>query len=108
MICQMFHTVSRMRENCTYGSMRGRTYPAGASRSTLHTSGTVRRKDGRKKDKNLRYRSSEDDNRSFAFRIRTRRNERGEIIEAFYNPTPNDRNLEFDRKANLNRADRKW
>ena len=24
-----------MRENCTYGSMRGRTYPAGASRSTL-------------------------------------------------------------------------
>ena len=25
-----------MRENCTYGSMRGRTYPAGASRSTLH------------------------------------------------------------------------
>ena len=35
-ICQMFHTVSRMRENCTYGSMRGRTYPAGASRSTLH------------------------------------------------------------------------
>ena len=37
MICQMFHTVSRMRENCTYGSMRGRTYPAGASRSTLHS-----------------------------------------------------------------------
>ena len=35
-ICQMFHTVSRMRENCMYGSMRGRTYPAGASRSTLH------------------------------------------------------------------------
>ena len=30
-----FHTESRMRENCTYGSMRGRTYPAGASRSTL-------------------------------------------------------------------------
>ena len=30
------HTVSRMRENCTYGSMRGRTYPAGASRPTLH------------------------------------------------------------------------
>ena len=25
-----------MRENCTYGSMRGRTFPAGASRSTLH------------------------------------------------------------------------
>ena len=29
------HTESRMRENCTYGSMRGRTYPAGASRPTL-------------------------------------------------------------------------
>ena len=22
-----FHTESRMRENCTYGSMRGRAYP---------------------------------------------------------------------------------
>ena len=33
-----FHTESRMRENCTYGSMRGRAYPAGASRSTLHPS----------------------------------------------------------------------
>ena len=33
-----FHTESRMRENCTYGSMRGRTYPAGASRPTLHPS----------------------------------------------------------------------
>ena len=38
MTCQRFHTVSRMRENCTYGSMRGRTYPAGASRPTLHSS----------------------------------------------------------------------
>ena len=27
-----------MREICTYGSMRGRAYPAGASRSTLHPS----------------------------------------------------------------------
>ena len=25
-----------MRENCTYGLTRGRAYPAGASRSTLH------------------------------------------------------------------------
>ena len=33
-----FHTESRMRENCTYGSMRGRAYPTGASRSTLHPS----------------------------------------------------------------------
>ena len=31
-----FHTESRMRENCTYGSMRGRAHPTGASRSTLH------------------------------------------------------------------------
>ncbi|MDY5596495.1 MAG: hypothetical protein SPG40_03225 [Kiritimatiellia bacterium] len=31
------HTESRMRENCTYGSMRGRAYPAGASRSTLQS-----------------------------------------------------------------------
>ena len=27
-----------MRENCTYGSMRGRAYPMGALRSTLHPS----------------------------------------------------------------------
>jgi hypothetical protein len=24
-----FHTESRMRENCTYGSMRGRAFPTG-------------------------------------------------------------------------------
>jgi len=41
MTCQRFHTESRMRENCTYGSMRGRTYPTGASRSTLHMITTV-------------------------------------------------------------------
>ena len=41
-----FHTESRMREICTYGSMRGRTYPAGASRSTLHPLGVKSR--GRK------------------------------------------------------------
>lgn len=78
------------------------------------------------KDRNLRYHSSEDHNLSFAFRIRTRRNERGEIVEAFYgkiyrnpkllggggyplngfemvyylNPTSLDRNLEWDRKNN--------
>ena len=33
-----FHTESRMRENCTYGSMRGRAHPTRASRSTLHPS----------------------------------------------------------------------
>lgn len=78
------------------------------------------------KDRNLRYHSSEDHNLSFAFRIRTRRNERGEIVDAFYgkiyrnpkllggggyplngfemvyylNPTSLDRNLEWDRKNN--------
>lgn len=78
------------------------------------------------KDRNLRYHSSEDRNRSFAFRIRTRRDERGEIEEAFYgkvygnpslidgggypllgfemtyylNPVSLDRNLEWDRKNN--------
>ena len=33
-----FHTESRLRETCTYGSMWGRAYPTGASRSTLHPS----------------------------------------------------------------------
>ena len=31
------HTESRMRENCTYGLMRGRAHPRGVSCSTLHT-----------------------------------------------------------------------
>lgn len=77
-------------------------------------------------DKSLRYYSSEDRNRSFAFRVRTRRGAHGEIVEAFYgkiygnprllagggypllgfemtyylNPVPLDRNLEWDRKNN--------
>ena len=77
-------------------------------------------------DTKLKRHSSEDRNRSFAFRIRTRRNERGEIVGAFYgkiyrnpkllggggyplngfemayylNPTPLDRNLEWDRRNN--------
>lgn len=77
-------------------------------------------------DKRLRYHSSEDRNRSFAFRVRTRRGAHGEIVEAFYgkiygnprlidgggypllgfemtyylNPVPLDRNLEWDRKNN--------
>lgn len=78
------------------------------------------------KDANLRYSSSEDRNQSFAFRIRTRRDDCGEIIEAFHgkiygnpnlidgggypllgfemtyylNPVSLDRNLEWDRKNN--------
>lgn len=77
-------------------------------------------------DKRLKHHSNEDPNRSYAFRIRTRRNERGEVVEAFYgkiyqnprllggggyplhgfemvyylNPTSLDRNLEWDRKNN--------
>ncbi len=33
-----------MRENCTYGSMRGRAYPTGAFRSTLHPHGLFARR----------------------------------------------------------------
>jgi len=72
------------------------------------------------------HHESTDKNRHFCFRIRTRRNEKGEIVESYYgkiygdigpvsdkknlygvtflyylNPTPNDRNLEWDRKTNL-------
>ena len=36
MITTVSHTESRMREICTYGSMRGRAHPMGAFRSTLH------------------------------------------------------------------------
>jgi hypothetical protein len=72
------------------------------------------------------HHESTDKNRHFCFRIRTRRNEKREIVESYYgkiygdirpvsdkknlfgvtflyylNPTPNDRNLEWDRKNNL-------
>ncbi|MGN1046721.1 MAG: hypothetical protein ACI4QG_06450, partial [Candidatus Cryptobacteroides sp.] len=82
------------------------------------------------KDRKLQYRQSYDENRNFCFRIRTRRDEEGKIVEAYYgkiywdiifvhqarpefvpvasvcmkyylNPTPLDRNLEWDRKTNL-------
>ncbi len=56
-----------------------------------------------------------DKNRNYYFRVRTKLNEQGEIESAHYgkiygefpsityylNPTPNDRNLEFDPKQNL-------
>ena len=74
--------------------------------------------------------SNYDENRCYCFRIRTRRDDRGRIVEAYYgkiygditfvyqfrpefvpvasvcmsyylNPTPLDRNLEWDRKTNL-------
>ena len=75
----------------------------------------------------LEYVGNYDENRCFCFRIRTRRDDRGRIVEAYYgkiygdilmytgynfivcgvkflyyhNPTPLDRNLEWDRKTNL-------
>ena len=79
------------------------------------------------RDKTLEHVGSYDENRCFCFRIRTRRDDRGRIVEAYYgkiygdilmytgynfivcgvkflyylNPTPLDRNLEWDRKTNL-------
>jgi len=86
-------------------------------------------------DEKLRWQSSYDEKRCFCFRIRTRRNDRGEIVEAYYgkiygdflietksnpyvpvasaqfryylNPTPLDRNLEWDRKTNLFTPDKR-
>ena len=70
--------------------------------------------------------NNSDKNRHYCFRIRTRRDAEGRIVSALYgkvygdfrindlsgiaftyylNPTPNDRNLEFDRKTNFNLTD---
>ena len=70
-----------------------------------------------------------DTSRNYAFHIRTQKDKNGNITSAYYgkvygdfrvnylrgiafryylNPTPNDRNLEFDRKTNLNTADKCW
>ena len=72
---------------------------------------------------------NDDKSRNYAFRIRTEKDEKGNITSAYYgkvygdfrvnylrgiaflyylNPTPNDRNLEFDRKTNLNTIDKTW
>ena len=79
--------------------------------------------------KSLQYSGHFDGKRNFAFRIRTQRDEKGEISSAYYgkvygditfkklfgnslavasvtflyylNPTPNDRNLEWDMRNNL-------
>ena len=80
--------------------------------------------------KNLKHSSHYDQSRNFAFRIRTEFDEKGKIVSAYYgkiygdidfkkmfgtdveavaapsflyylNPTPNDRNLEWDMKKNL-------
>ena len=82
------------------------------------------------RDKNVKYFSSSNPDRNFAFRIRTKRDKDGRIISAYYgkiygdieikkfsfglevpvaapsfmyylNPTPLDRNLEWDVKTNL-------
>ena len=79
------------------------------------------------RNRKLEYEGSYDENRCFCFRIQTRRDDRGRIVEAYYgkiygdilmytgynfivcgvkflyylNPTPLDRNLEWDRKTNL-------
>jgi hypothetical protein len=82
------------------------------------------------KDKKVKYFSSSNPDRNFAFRIRTKRDKDGRIISAYYgkiygdieikkfsyglkvpvatpaflyylNPTPLDRNLEWDMKTNL-------
>ncbi len=77
-------------------------------------------------DDAYQHQESRDENRHFCFRIRTRKNEKGEIIESYYgkiygdigtvadkknlygvtflyylNLRPNDRNLEWDMKNNL-------
>ena len=70
--------------------------------------------------------NNSDKNRHYCFRIRTRRDAEGRIVSGLYgkvygdfrindlsgiaftyylNPTPNDRNLEFDRKTNFNLTD---
>ena len=81
------------------------------------------------RDKNVKYFSSSRPGRNFAFRIRTRKDKDGKIVSAYYgkiygdieikkpytvevsvaapsfmyyfNPTPLDRNLEWDMKTNL-------
>jgi len=80
------------------------------------------------KDKSVTYFTSSNPDRNFAFRIRTKKDENGKIVSAFYgkiygdidfkkftskvpvaapsfmyylNPTPLDRNLEWDMKTNL-------
>ena len=79
-----------------------------------------------KRDLNLFFTTSYSKELCQCFRIRTKRNEKGEVVEAFYgkmygdfkiytgnykaagieftyylNPNPNDNNLEWDRKTNL-------
>ena len=41
-----FHTESRMRENCTYGSMRGRAFPTGRPALLLLVLPMVQRREG--------------------------------------------------------------
>ena len=98
----------------------------GSARSITRTKGKRKQIDGNK-DWRCEYFSDSVPNRCYTFRIRTRRNDKGELVEAYYgkiygdfefegddkkgligvkflyylNPTPLDRNLEWDRKTNL-------
>ena len=71
------------------------------------------------------YKLTKDDNRNFYIRVRTMLDISGNITNAVYgkiygdnllnldviyylNPTPNDRNLEFNPKANLLKPEHSW
>lgn len=98
----------------------------GVDRGITRTKGK-RKQIGRNKDWHCEYFSDSAQDRCYTFRIRTRRNEKGELVEAYYgkvygdfefegndkkgligvkflyylNPKPLDRNLEWDMKNNL-------
>ena len=98
----------------------------GSARSITRTKGKRKQIDGNK-DWRCEYFSDSVPNRCYTFRIRTRRNDKGELVEAYYgkiygdfefegddkkgligvkflyylNPKSLDRNLEWDRKTNL-------
>ena len=98
----------------------------GSARSITRTKGKRKQIDGNK-DWRCEYFSDSVPNRCYPFRIRTRRNDKGELVEAYYgkiygdfefegddkkgligvkflyylNPKSLDRNLEWDRKTNL-------
>ena len=98
----------------------------GSARSITRTKGKRKQIDGNK-DWRCEYFSDSVPNRCYTFRIRTRRNDKGELVEAYYgkiygdfefegddkkgligvkflyylNPKSLDRNLEWDMKTNL-------
>ena len=104
----------------------------GSARSITRTKGKRKQIDGNK-DWRCEYFSDSVPNRCYTFRIRTRRNDKGELVEAYYgkiygdfefegddkkgligvkflyylNPKSLDRNLEWDRKTNLFTPDKR-